>query len=207
VGWPTTSPSTPGGCCRDRLTDHAAALIEPVAAPVHAVRLAGDVTDRTVAILGDGTMGCCCSGSSSRTAPSGSWSPTGARQAPPALRLGADLPSTVRTKIGADNSRGDAAVLNTDDVILHGHRMTTPGPCARLAARRCRGRTGPAAAAQSAAVPRRTYDAVLRQRDANSLRNLETNRPQPQHDAAADTHHALYPVRLRAVESNNVTHG
>ena len=27
-----------------------------------------------------------------------------------------------------------------------------------------------------------TYEAVLRQRDANSLRNLETNRPQLQHD-------------------------
>jgi hypothetical protein len=50
-----------------------------------------------------------------------------------------------------------------------------------------------------------TYEAVLRQRDANSLRNLETNRPQLQHDAAADTHRALYLVRLGVVESNNVT--
>ena len=35
----------------------AAALIEPLSTPVHAVRLAGDVRDRTVAILGAGTIG------------------------------------------------------------------------------------------------------------------------------------------------------
>jgi 2-desacetyl-2-hydroxyethyl bacteriochlorophyllide A dehydrogenase len=34
-----------------------AALIEPLSTPVHAIRLAGDVRDRTVAILGAGTIG------------------------------------------------------------------------------------------------------------------------------------------------------
>src|ERR1700728_2447373 len=41
----------------DTLDDHAAALIEPLATPVHAVRLAGDVADRSVAVLGAGTIG------------------------------------------------------------------------------------------------------------------------------------------------------
>lgn len=34
-----------------------AALIEPLATPVHAVRLAGDITGKTVAVLGSGTIG------------------------------------------------------------------------------------------------------------------------------------------------------
>jgi 2-desacetyl-2-hydroxyethyl bacteriochlorophyllide A dehydrogenase len=41
----------------DELDDHAAALIEPLATPVHAVRLAGDVAGRSVAVLGAGTIG------------------------------------------------------------------------------------------------------------------------------------------------------
>jgi len=41
----------------DTLDDHTAALIEPLSTPVHAVRLAGDVAGRTVAILGAGTIG------------------------------------------------------------------------------------------------------------------------------------------------------
>jgi len=41
----------------DSLDDHAAALIEPLATPVHAVRLAGDVAGRSVAVLGTGTIG------------------------------------------------------------------------------------------------------------------------------------------------------
>jgi L-iditol 2-dehydrogenase len=41
----------------DRLDDTAAALIEPLATPVHAARLAGGLKDRTVAILGAGTIG------------------------------------------------------------------------------------------------------------------------------------------------------
>jgi 2-desacetyl-2-hydroxyethyl bacteriochlorophyllide A dehydrogenase len=41
----------------DALDDHTAALIEPLSTPVHAVRLAGDVTGRTVAVLGAGTIG------------------------------------------------------------------------------------------------------------------------------------------------------
>jgi 2-desacetyl-2-hydroxyethyl bacteriochlorophyllide A dehydrogenase len=42
----------------DDLTDTAAALIEPLSTPVHAVRLAGpDLTGRTVAVLGAGTIG------------------------------------------------------------------------------------------------------------------------------------------------------
>lgn len=41
----------------DELDYRAAALIEPLSTPVHAVRLAGDVTGRTVVILGAGTIG------------------------------------------------------------------------------------------------------------------------------------------------------
>jgi 2-desacetyl-2-hydroxyethyl bacteriochlorophyllide A dehydrogenase len=41
----------------DELDDRTAALIEPLATPVHAVRLAGDVAGRSVAILGTGTIG------------------------------------------------------------------------------------------------------------------------------------------------------
>jgi len=41
----------------EELTDSAAALIEPLSTPVHAVRLAGDVRGRAVAILGAGTIG------------------------------------------------------------------------------------------------------------------------------------------------------
>jgi threonine dehydrogenase-like Zn-dependent dehydrogenase len=41
----------------DTLDDHTAALIEPLSTPVHAVRLAGEVTGRSVAVLGAGTIG------------------------------------------------------------------------------------------------------------------------------------------------------
>jgi len=41
----------------EAFSDYQAALIEPLATPVHAVRLAGDLTGRTVAILGAGTIG------------------------------------------------------------------------------------------------------------------------------------------------------
>jgi 2-desacetyl-2-hydroxyethyl bacteriochlorophyllide A dehydrogenase len=41
----------------EAFSDYQAALIEPLATPVHAVRLAGDLTGRTVAILGSGTIG------------------------------------------------------------------------------------------------------------------------------------------------------
>ena len=41
----------------DNLDDHTAALIEPLSTPVHAVRLSGEVTGRSVAILGAGTIG------------------------------------------------------------------------------------------------------------------------------------------------------
>ena len=41
----------------DALDYRAAALIEPLATPVHAVRVAGDVRDKTVVILGAGTIG------------------------------------------------------------------------------------------------------------------------------------------------------
>lgn len=39
------------------MTDKQAAIIEPLATPVHAVRLAGDLTGKTVAVLGGGTIG------------------------------------------------------------------------------------------------------------------------------------------------------
>ena len=41
----------------DALDDHTAAIIEPLSTPVHAVRLAGDVAGRAVAVLGAGTIG------------------------------------------------------------------------------------------------------------------------------------------------------
>jgi 2-desacetyl-2-hydroxyethyl bacteriochlorophyllide A dehydrogenase len=41
----------------DDLGYRTAALIEPLSTPVHAVRIAGDVTDRAVVILGAGTIG------------------------------------------------------------------------------------------------------------------------------------------------------
>jgi L-iditol 2-dehydrogenase len=41
----------------DELDDQAAALVEPLSTPVHAVRLAGGVAERTVAILGAGSIG------------------------------------------------------------------------------------------------------------------------------------------------------
>jgi 2-desacetyl-2-hydroxyethyl bacteriochlorophyllide A dehydrogenase len=41
----------------ESLDDHTAALIEPLSTPVHAVRLAGDVAGRSVAVLGVGTIG------------------------------------------------------------------------------------------------------------------------------------------------------
>jgi 2-desacetyl-2-hydroxyethyl bacteriochlorophyllide A dehydrogenase len=41
----------------DEFDDPTAALIEPLSTPVHALRLAGDVRDRAVAILGVGTIG------------------------------------------------------------------------------------------------------------------------------------------------------
>ena len=41
----------------DVLDDYTAALIEPLSTPVHAVRLAGDVAGRSVAVLGAGTIG------------------------------------------------------------------------------------------------------------------------------------------------------
>jgi 2-desacetyl-2-hydroxyethyl bacteriochlorophyllide A dehydrogenase len=41
----------------DDLDDYAAALIEPLSTPVHAVRLAGDVAGRSIAVLGAGTIG------------------------------------------------------------------------------------------------------------------------------------------------------
>jgi threonine dehydrogenase-like Zn-dependent dehydrogenase len=41
----------------EALDDHTAALIEPLSTPVHAVRLAGDVAGRSIAVLGAGTIG------------------------------------------------------------------------------------------------------------------------------------------------------
>ena len=41
----------------ENFTNHQAALIEPLATPVHAVRLAGNLAGKTVAILGAGTIG------------------------------------------------------------------------------------------------------------------------------------------------------
>jgi hypothetical protein len=59
--------------------------------------------------------------------------------------------------------------------------------------------------AQPRARPEAIYERIHRQRGANGLRNLKTNWPQRHHDVAADAPHALYPMRLRVVESNNVT--
>ena len=42
---------------RKNFTDYQAALTEPLATPVQAVRLAGDLTGKKVVILGAGTIG------------------------------------------------------------------------------------------------------------------------------------------------------
>src|SRR5260370_5070234 len=52
-----TLPATRLHPVPDALDDHSAALIEPLSTPVHAVRLAGDVAGRSVAVLGAGTIG------------------------------------------------------------------------------------------------------------------------------------------------------
>jgi hypothetical protein len=49
------------------------------------------------------------------------------------------------------------------------------------------------------------YQPIHRQRDADGLRNLETNWPHLQYDAGADADHALNPMRLRVIDANNVT--
>jgi hypothetical protein len=49
------------------------------------------------------------------------------------------------------------------------------------------------------------YQPIDRQRDADGLRNLETNRPHLQYDAGTDADHALDPMRLRVIDANNVT--
>jgi threonine dehydrogenase-like Zn-dependent dehydrogenase len=41
----------------DTLDDQSAALVEPLSTPVHAVRLAGNVAGRAIAVLGAGTIG------------------------------------------------------------------------------------------------------------------------------------------------------
>ena len=52
-----TAPATRLHKIPKDFSDYQAALIEPLATPVHAVRLAGDVSGKTVAILGSGTIG------------------------------------------------------------------------------------------------------------------------------------------------------
>jgi hypothetical protein len=49
------------------------------------------------------------------------------------------------------------------------------------------------------------YERVLGHRDAHGVRNGEANRPQLQHDPGVEAHHALYSVRLRVVESHNIS--
>ena len=59
AAWRTTSPLPANRLhpVPDDLDDLTAALIEPLSTPVHAVRLAGDVAGRSVAVLGAGTIG------------------------------------------------------------------------------------------------------------------------------------------------------
>jgi 2-desacetyl-2-hydroxyethyl bacteriochlorophyllide A dehydrogenase len=52
-----TIPATRVHVIPDAMDYRAAALIEPISTPVHAVRIAGDVRDRAVVILGAGTIG------------------------------------------------------------------------------------------------------------------------------------------------------
>jgi hypothetical protein len=49
------------------------------------------------------------------------------------------------------------------------------------------------------------YAPIHRQRDANRVGNIETNRPQLNHDATLDEHNPLDAMRLRVVEPNNIT--
>nr|WP_284289725.1 hypothetical protein [Angustibacter aerolatus] len=60
----------------DDLDDTAAALIEPLSTPVHAIRLAGGVEGRTVAILGAGTIGLLVLAAARHQGRGGSSSPT-----------------------------------------------------------------------------------------------------------------------------------
>jgi hypothetical protein len=49
------------------------------------------------------------------------------------------------------------------------------------------------------------YQPIHRQRDANCVGNVETNRTQLNHDATVDEHNPLDTMRLRVVEPNNIT--
>ena len=94
----------------DDLDDRAAALIEPLATPVHAHRLSGGVAGKTVVILGAGTIGLLLLAVVRHHNPRGSSSPTRSRTSAPARkRLGADevidasaddLPGAVRAALG-----------------------------------------------------------------------------------------------------------
>ena len=59
AGWLITSPIPVNRLhvIPDELDYRAAALIEPLSTPVHAVRIAGDIRDKAVVILGAGTIG------------------------------------------------------------------------------------------------------------------------------------------------------
>jgi hypothetical protein len=49
------------------------------------------------------------------------------------------------------------------------------------------------------------YQPIPRQRNANRVGNVETNRTQLNHDATVDEHNPSDTMRLRVVEPNNIT--
>jgi hypothetical protein len=48
------------------------------------------------------------------------------------------------------------------------------------------------------------YPTIPRKRNANRVRNVETNRTQLNHNATVDDHDPLNPMRLRVIEPNNI---
>lgn len=93
----------------DSLTDLQAVLIEPLATPVHAVRLAGpDLTGKTVAVLGAGTIGLLALAAARRAgATRVAVSETLAPKRDLALRLGADSVHDAASPDLVDDVRAD----------------------------------------------------------------------------------------------------
>lgn len=93
----------------DSLTDLQAVLIEPLATPVHAVRLAGpDLTGKTVAVLGAGTIGLLALAAARRAgATRVAVSETHAPKRDLALRLGADSVHDAASPDLVDDVRAD----------------------------------------------------------------------------------------------------
>jgi hypothetical protein len=67
---------------------------------------------------------------------------------------------------------------------------------------------GPAAISATGSLCDRAetnHQPIHRQRDPNRVGNVETHRPQLDHDATVDKHGSLHTMRLRVVKPNNIT--